>query len=69
MQPAGLALGRTYWMPQCQLLKKSSGKRLPNVYELPHFQSFICAWEITGHNIMYLGTGTYTGEPYDTQVH
>lgn len=58
MQPAGLALGRTYCMPQCQLLKKiAEEKMLPNVCELLHFQSSICTWETTRHNIMYLGTG------------
>lgn len=41
---------------------------LPNVCELPHFQSFICAWETTSHNTMYFGTGIYIGEPRDTQV-
>lgn len=41
---------------------------LPNVCELPHFQSFICTWEPTGHNMRYLGTGIYIGEPRDTQV-
>lgn len=48
--------------------KNSRGKMLPNVCELPHFQSFICTWEPTGHNMRYLGTGIYIGEPRDTQV-
>lgn len=48
--------------------KNSRGKMPPNVYELPHFQSFICTWETRGHNMVYLGTGIYIGEPRDTQV-